>query len=190
MSLQSRRATARAPLPRTEAAPVFVVTPQLNFSDGTLWITYAALGLSTVMIQVIALINGLWPVSFFVGLDACALIVGLHVYRLSREQRREEITIAPEEILVRRFAFRRSMREVRVPLAGLGLARWEDRGNGCRQLRLTSSHGDMEIGRDLSPDERAGFATALAHALRQSGDPIPVTVHHPQPNRLWRAIRR
>lgn len=190
MSLQSQRATARARVPRPEAGLVFVVTPQLNFSDGTLWITYAGLGLGAVMIQAIALVNGLWPISLFVGLDACALIAGLHVYRLSREQRREEITVTPGEVVVRRFAFRRPVREVRVPLAEAGLTRCEDRDNGCRQLRLTSRQGEMEIGRDLSAQERAGFATALAQALRQSGAAIAVTVHQPQPNRRWRALRR
>lgn len=192
MSLQSQRAIVRAPLPRTEAAPSFVVTPQLNFSDGTLWITYAGLGFGAAIIQAIALLNGLWPVALFVGLDACALIAGLHVYRLSRARRREEITVTTGEVVVRRFAFRKAVREVRVPLAEAGLTRCEDRDSGCRQLRLTSSHGDLEIGRDLSAKERAGFATALAQSLRRSGAAIPitVTVQQPQPNRLWRAVRR
>lgn len=179
MSLQSVCARSGAIAPRDQAATTFVVTPRVRVSAQNLWVIYAGLGIGAFLIQTVALGYGLWPLSIFIGLDAAALIVAVHVHRLCQEHRREEIAIVGSQVVVRSVSFRRPMREVRMPLRGLCLTRCERRSGHCRQVLLNSGTTQIEIGRDLTSHERAGFAAALTQALGGEQTPVAVNVSRP-----------
>lgn len=174
MSLPSPCALDRTIAARDEVAATFIITPRPGFADRWLWIVYAGLGVGTLLVQLAALANGSWPAAVGAGLIACAVIAGINFRRLAQERRREEIAVTTSEVIIRRVAFCRPVREARMRLTGITLTQWEDRSGRILRLRLTAAKTHTEIGRELAPDERTSFAGALTRALRAAGAPITI----------------
>ncbi len=168
MSLQSACATT----PRD--ASHFVVTPRRSGCDRGLLLFHYALIAAVLLVQLVVLPNWMWPVTGLAAVCAGALTIAMHVHKLSRARRREEVSVDASEIVIRRFTLLRPVRETRVGLDGLALTQCEDPMLGCTQLLLNSRGTEIEVGQDLSPGERSEFAAVLTRALRAMGIPVAV----------------
>jgi uncharacterized membrane protein len=132
-------------------------------------------GFRAVMIAVVAanaifgtimLVNGAWPVTGLMGLDALAVYVA---FRLSYRQTRacERITITGQTLLVSRHDERGRAAEWHLP-AYWTHVRYDDQADWRGVLKVGSHGRELEIGRFLHPDERATFARDLDAALRHA----------------------
>jgi|SRR5581483_5839496 uncharacterized membrane protein len=110
------------------------------------------------------LILGAWPVFGFFGLDALAIYVAFKI-NFRRARAREEISVTPSELRVRRISHRGHVMEwVLNPL----WVRLDEIGHeefGLERLYLVSRGRRVAVGSFLGPDEKASFANALKVGL-------------------------
>jgi len=131
---------------------------------------------AVAIVQAPFLAKGYWPVTMFSVIDLLGAMLGIHCFRLSQRERKEEIVVADGTIKVRRWAFRSPVREMEFHCYGLKLVRSDDPDFGCRHLVLSIRERREEIARDLSPSERESFADALTEALRPYSVPLQTEV--------------
>ncbi len=107
---------------------------------------------------------GAWPVIGFVGLDLIAIALAFKIY-FRRARAREEISVTPSELRVRRISHRGDVVEwVLNPL----WVRLDQIGHdefGITNLYLVSSGRRVGIASCLGAEEKADFAKALSAAL-------------------------
>jgi uncharacterized membrane protein len=115
---------------------------------------------------VVMLVQGAWPVTGFMGLDVLAVYIA---FRLSYAQACafERIRIADNFFVVSQVDARGRVREWKCP------SYWAyvsfDEEADIRGILTIRSHGQqVEIGRFLHPEARAGLARQLRDALLQS----------------------
>jgi len=153
-----------------KAAAAFhaVIRPHRSLSDRAFGFWIAGFIGFALVSSVSANILGLPPVGFFMGLDGL-LIAAMFVVWQSAQDRREEILLDGETVVVRRYR-RSDLVEQRYFAAGsLLIVRHEHPEFGCLGLRLDRNEAACQIAGDLSPHERAHFAEALREALATRG---------------------
>jgi uncharacterized membrane protein len=110
------------------------------------------------------LMMGAWPVFGFFGLDVLAIYWAFKVnFRSARA--REEISVTPTELRVRRISHRGHVVEWVLNPLWVRLDQQVHEEYGVERLYLVSSGRHVSIGRFLGPDEKASFAKALNAAL-------------------------
>jgi uncharacterized membrane protein len=110
------------------------------------------------------LMMGAWPVFGFLGLDVLAVYWAFKVnFRTARA--REEISVTPTELRVRRISHRGHVAEWVLNPLWVRLDQQVHEEYGVERLYLVSSGRHVAIGRFLGPDEKASFAKALNAAL-------------------------
>lgn len=109
---------------------------------------------------------GFWPVSGFLVLDLLGLFIALQVsYRRGRSF--EEVVLTPIELLLRKVTHRGACREWRLNPLWTRLDHETDEEYGLQRLAVVSRGERIDVGRDLSPDEREQFADAFGRALAE-----------------------
>jgi uncharacterized membrane protein len=111
------------------------------------------------------LLMGAWPVLGFFGLDVLAVYWAFRI-SFRNAKAREEITVTPSELRVRRVSHRGHVVEWALNPLWVRLEQTSDVEYGIERLYLVSRGRRVSIGRFLGPDEKASFAKALLAALQ------------------------
>jgi uncharacterized membrane protein len=107
---------------------------------------------------------GAWPVFGFFGLDVLAVYWAFKV-NFRRANAREEISMTPSELRVRRVSHRGQVAEWVLNPLWVRLDQEVHQEYGVERLYLVSGGRHLAIGSFLGPDEKASFANALNAAL-------------------------
>jgi len=110
------------------------------------------------------LLMGAWPVFGFFGLDVLVIYWAFKV-NFRTAQAREEISVTPSELRVRRVSHRGHVAEWVLNPLWVRLDQQVHEEYGVERLYLVSGGHHVSIGRFLGPDEKASFAKALNAAL-------------------------
>jgi uncharacterized membrane protein len=108
---------------------------------------------------------GAWPVLGFFGLDALAIYWAFRI-NFRRAAAREEISVTPSELRVRRVSHRGHVVEWVLNPLWVQLDQKTHAEFGIEKLYLVSRGRWVSIGSFLGPDEKASFAKALMAALQ------------------------
>jgi len=106
------------------------------------------------------LIMGAWPIFGFLGLDVLAIYVAFKInFRHARA--REEITVTPSELRVRRVSHRGHVMEWVLNPLWVQIDQITHEEFGIERLYLVSSGRRVSIGSFLGAEEKASFSKAL-----------------------------
>jgi uncharacterized membrane protein len=110
------------------------------------------------------LLMGAWPVFGFFGLDVLAIYWAFKV-NFRRAAAREEISVTPSELRLRRVSHRGHVVEIVLNPVWVQLEQVSHEEYGIERLYLASRGRRVAVGSFLGPDEKARFAKALTAAL-------------------------
>lgn len=153
--------------PREAARPLMAVelAPYRSLGRNGFRALMLVAGGASLIGSIVAIANGLWPVSGFFGLDMIALFVAFRVnYRRARA--REYVHLTERLLTIDRVDLkgRGSRIELQPYWVRLVVEGDED---SPRHLRLRSHGRSIEVGSFLHPEVRARFAEELGAALRR-----------------------
>lgn len=171
MTEQSRNVASYQPFcsAPAQARPFHArIMPSVSLSGSGWMILAVATLLVSIVLQICCLACGAWPGALFVALDTAGLLLAVHFHRRAQE-RHEDVLVDEGLVRVRSFRHGRMVDEIVLVQFGLAIECWEDDEFGLMQIVLVERHRQLEIARDLSPDERSEFLTALLEALSQQG---------------------
>lgn len=141
-----------------------LLTPHRSLSRTGFLILMGFVGTVSFIAGIAFLLMGAWPVLGFFGLDALAIWWAFRVnFRTARA--REEITVTPSELRVRRTSHRGHVVEWVLNPLWVRLDQTSDPEFGIERLYLVSRGRRVSIGSFLGPEEKASFAKALMDAL-------------------------
>ncbi len=109
-------------------------------------------------------VTGAWPIGLFLGADFLLLYLALKMsYRSGRQ--REEVSVSPTNILIRKFSPTGRMIEHRFnPFwARFRINRHEE--FGITSMHVSGEGRATDVGSFLNPDDRESFAKAFRSAL-------------------------
>jgi uncharacterized membrane protein len=110
------------------------------------------------------LIMGAWPVFGFLGLDVLAIYIAFKI-NFGRARAREEITVTPSELRLRRVSHRGHVVEWVLNPLWVQLDEIVHEEFGTERLYLLSRGRRVSVGGFLGPEEKASFAKALRVGL-------------------------
>ncbi len=154
----------RAPEP-----PIFsaIITPHRSLPASGFLILMAAVAIVSFAAGVFFLILGAWPVLGFFGLDVLLIYWAFRAnYRAAAAF--EEIEVTPSTLRVRKVSHRGEADEWTLNPVWTRLDREIHEDFGLQKLFLVSRGRKLPVAGFLSPEERAGFADALAAALAEA----------------------
>jgi uncharacterized membrane protein len=145
-----------------------VLTPHRSLSNKAFVIVLTSFALIDASITTAFLVQGAYPVAFFLILDVLALWLAFRInYRDGRAL--ERVDVAPDVLLVsQRSAKGEDSHWMVSPL-------WAQVRPDARSIRIASAGRAVRVGAFLSPAERADFARALETALARARGYIPST---------------
>ena len=112
------------------------------------------------------LMLGAWPVFGIFGLDVLAIWWAFRINFRSARGAREEITVTPSELRLRRVSHRGHVAEWVLNPLWVRLDQTGDPEFGIERLYLVSRGRRVSIGHFLGPEEKASFYKALLAALQ------------------------
>ena len=110
------------------------------------------------------LLMGAWPVLGFFGLDVLAIYIAFKI-NFRRARAREEITVTPSELRLRRISHRGHVMEWVLNPLWVQLDQITHDEFGIERLYLVSRGRRVSIGSFLGPEEKASFSKALRAGL-------------------------
>jgi uncharacterized membrane protein len=110
------------------------------------------------------LIMGAWPVFGFLGLDVLAIYIAFKI-NFGRARAREEITVTPSELWVRRVSHRGHVVEWVLNPLWVRLDEVIHDEFGTERIYLISRGRRVSVGGFLGAEEKASFAKALRASL-------------------------
>ena len=110
------------------------------------------------------LIMGAWPIFGFLSLDVLAIYIAFKI-NFRRARAREEITVTPSELRVRRISHRGHVMEWVLNPVWVHLDQITHEEFGIEKLYLVSRGRRVSIGNFLGADEKASFSNALKDGL-------------------------
>jgi uncharacterized membrane protein len=110
------------------------------------------------------LMMGAWPVFGFLGLDVLAIYIAFKI-NFGRARAREEITVTPSELRLRRVSHRGHVVEWVFNPLWVRLDEETHEEFGTERLYLTSRGRRVSVGSFLGADEKASLANALRAGL-------------------------
>jgi uncharacterized membrane protein len=110
------------------------------------------------------LIMGAWPVFGFLGLDVLAIYIAFKI-NFGRARAREDITVTPSELRVRRVSHRGHVVEWVFNPLWVRLDEEIHEEFGTERLYLSSRGRRVSVGSFLGAEEKASFANALRAGL-------------------------
>ncbi|CAN5313530.1 DUF2244 domain-containing protein [soil metagenome] len=160
---------APMPSPAFQDAALYmdaVIRPNHSLSKrGLYWVMGVTIALSLLPITIFTLMGAPFA-PLFVGLDVLGLWFALHVATKAGGERSERVQVSSEAVRVIR---RTGVRERRVWSSPTAFTRIDVSGEGHEtRVRLRLSARSFTVAASLSPDERRGFADALADAVRRA----------------------
>jgi uncharacterized membrane protein len=140
------------------------LTPHRSLNRTGFVVLMVFLSLVSFVAGVAFLMMGAWPVFGFFGLDVLVIYWAFKV-NFRRALAREEISVTPSELRVRRISHRGDVVEWVLNPLWVRLDQQVHQEYGVERLYLVSGGRHVAIGRFLGPDEKASFAKALSAAL-------------------------
>jgi uncharacterized membrane protein len=152
--------------PNTPEPELFsaLLTPHRSLNRTGFVVLMAFLSAVSFVAGVAFLLMGAWPVLGFFGLDVLVIYWAFKV-NFRTAQAREEISVTPSELRVRRVSHRGHVAEWVLNPLWVRLDQQVHEEYGVERLYLVSRGHYLSIGRFLGPDEKASFAKALNGAL-------------------------
>jgi uncharacterized membrane protein len=141
-----------------------MLTPHRSLNRVSFLVLMAFLSVVSFAAGVAFLIMGAWPVFGFFGLDVLAVYFAFRT-NFARATAREEISVTPTELRVRRISHRGSVSEWSFNPLWVRLDKQVHEEYGVERLALVSRGRSLTIASFLGPDEKASFAKALTAAL-------------------------
>lgn len=146
--------------------PLFsaVLRPNRPLSRRGFAVLMIVVGAVSAVWSIVFLAMGAWPVSGFFGLDALLLY---WAFRINTRDARayEVVTVTPSELTVRRVSGRGAVQEWTLNPLWVRLDRETIEDFGTHRLYLVSRGRRLPVATVLGPQEKEGFAAALASAL-------------------------
>jgi uncharacterized membrane protein len=141
-----------------------LLTPHRSLNRTGFVLVMAFLSLISFAAGVAFLIMGAWPVLGFFGLDVLAIYWAFKInYRRGRA--REEISMTPSELRVRRVSHRGHVMERVLNPLWVRVDQIAHEEFGIEKLYLVSRGRRVSVGSFLGPDEKASFSNALKEGL-------------------------
>ena len=143
------------------------VTPHRSL-DGFGFLAFMLiLGGASLVLAVIFLAAGAWPIVAFLGLDVVLVYFAFQV-NFRRAAAREQVLVTPSTLSVRRISHKGTFAEFTLNPLWVRLHREVDPDFGTQRLVLVSHGRRHPIAQDLSPAEKDSFAAALSFALGEA----------------------
>jgi len=144
-----------------------IITPHRSLNGtGFLIVMVLISGFSFITGMVFFLL-GAWPVVGFLGLDVLLVYWAFQAnYRAAAAK--EEVTVTPSELRVRRVSHRGQVAECTLNPLWTQLVRDAHEEFGLQHLYLVSRGRKLPVAGFLSPPERESFAAALSAALGEA----------------------
>jgi uncharacterized membrane protein len=141
-----------------------VLTPHRSLSPRGFVILMAFISLVSFIAGFAFWMMGAWPVLGFFGLDVLAIYWAFRI-NFARAAAREEISVTPTELRLRRISHRGHAMEWTFNPLWVRLDQEIHEEFGVEKLYLASRRQRVAVGSFLGPDEKASFAKALMEAL-------------------------
>ncbi len=141
-----------------------VLTPHRSLSKRGFVIVMTFVSLVSFTAGLAFWLMGAWPVFGFFGLDVLAIYWAFKI-NFARAAAREEISVTPSELRLRRISHRGHMMEWTFNPLWVRLDQEIHEEFGVEKLYLASRRQRVAVGSFLGPDEKASFAKALTAAL-------------------------
>jgi len=140
------------------------VTPHRSLNRTGFLVLMTFIGAVSFVAGIAFLMMGAWPVLGFFGLDAIAIYWAFKInYR--RAAAREEISVTPSELRVRRVSHRGHVMEWVLNPLWVRVDQIAHEEFGIEKLYLVSRGRRVSVGSFLGPDEKASFSNALKEGL-------------------------
>jgi uncharacterized membrane protein len=159
--------TAGNGLETGDAEPVLfsaLLTPHRSLNRTGFVLVMTFLSVISFATGIAFLIMGAWPVFGFLGLDVLAIYVAFRI-NFGRARAREEITVTPSELRLRRVSHRGHVVEWVLNPLWVQLDEVVHAEFGTERLYLLSRGRRMSVGGFLGAEEKANFAKALRAGL-------------------------
>ena len=150
-----------------DAEPVLfsaLLTPHRSLNRTGFVLVMTFLSVISFATGVAFLIMGAWPVFGFLGLDVLAIYIAFKI-NFGRARAREEITVTPSELRVRRVSHRGHVVEWVLNPLWVQLEEVVHEEFGTERLYLLSRGRRVSVGSFLGAEEKASFAKALRVGL-------------------------
>ena len=141
-----------------------LLTPHRSLNRTGFVVLMAFLSAVSFAAGVAFLLMGAWPVFGFFGLDVLAIYWAFKV-NFRRAAAREEISVTPSELRLRRVSHRGHVVQIVLNPVWVQLDQISHEEYGIERLYLVSRGRRVAVGSFLGPDEKASFAKALTEAL-------------------------
>jgi uncharacterized membrane protein len=150
-----------------DAEPVLfsaLLTPHRSLNRAGFVLVMTFLSVVSFATGVAFLIMGAWPVFGFLGLDVLLIYIAFKI-NFGRARAREEITVTPSELRVRRVSHRGHVVEWVLNPLWVRLDEVTHEEFGTERIYLISRGRRVSVGSFLGADEKASFAKALRAGL-------------------------
>jgi uncharacterized membrane protein len=150
-----------------DAEPVLfsaLLTPHRSLNRTGFVLVMTFLSVISFATGVAFLIMGAWPVFGFLGLDVLAIYIAFKI-NFGRARAREEITVTPSELRVRRVSHRGHVVEWVLNPLWVRLDEVIHDEFGTERIYLISRGRRVSVGGFLGAEEKASFAKALRAGL-------------------------
>src|SRR6202012_5655910 len=141
-----------------------LLTPHRSLNRTGFVVLMSFLSLVSFAAGVAFLIMGAWPVFGIFGLDVLAVYIAFKV-NFRRAKAREEISVTPTELRVRRISHRGHVMEWVLNPLWVQVDQIVHEEFGIERLYLVSRGRRIAVGSFLGPDEKASFSSALKAGL-------------------------
>ena len=150
-----------------DAEPVLfsvLLTPHRSLNRTGFVLVMTFLSVVSFATCVAFLMMGAWPVFGFLGLDVLAIYIAFKI-NFGRARAREEITVTPSELRLRRVSHRGHVVEWVLNPLWVRLDEVVHEEFGTERIYLISRGRRVSIGSFLGAEEKASFAKALRAGL-------------------------
>ena len=140
------------------------LTPHRSLSRTGFVLVMTFLSVISFATGIAFLMMGAWPVFGFLGLDVLAIYIAFKI-NFGRARAREDITVTPSELRVRRISHRGHVVEWVLNPLWVRLDEVVHEEFGTERIYLTSRGRRVSVGSFLGAEEKASFAKALRAGL-------------------------
>jgi uncharacterized membrane protein len=140
------------------------LTPHRSLSRAGFVLVMTFLSVISFATGIAFLMMGAWPVFGFLGLDVLAIYIAFKI-NFGRARAREDVTVTPSELRVRRISHRGHVVEWVLNPLWVRLDEVVHEEFGTERIYLISRGRRVSVGSFLGAEEKASFAKALRAGL-------------------------
>jgi uncharacterized membrane protein len=140
------------------------LTPHRSLSRTGFVLVMTFLSVISIATGIAFLMMGAWPVFGFLGLDVLAIYIAFKI-NFGRARAREDVTVTPSELRVRRISHRGHVVEWVLNPLWVRLDEVVHEEFGTERIYLISRGRRVSVGSFLGAEEKASFAKALRAGL-------------------------